>query len=148
MRTRPSTSVGLKTLMIYMPHLPIQLGHSLGDPKTKFKLFLTRKGAFWWREFFYLSLLKYVKLNQFLSFITYDMLIMNNVWLNNSFPLSVVFRICGSKRMENLCLHKRDKLWSISISRPIILQPMEMAGKWLFICCYLFLKKHNSLYRD
>ena len=48
------------------------------------------------------------------------------------FFLLFSLRICDPKRMEDICLHKRDKLWSTYISWPFILQPMEMAGK-LFV---------------
>ena len=43
--------------------------------------------------------------------------------------LCIYFRVCYSKRLENLCLHKGDKLWSIPVPGTNGFQPMEMAGK-------------------
>ena len=43
--------------------------------------------------------------------------------------LCISFRVCYSKRLENLCLHKGDKLWPMPVSRTDGFQPMEMAGK-------------------
>ena len=43
--------------------------------------------------------------------------------------LCISFRVCYSKRLENLCLHKGDKLWPIPVPRTDGFQPMEMAGK-------------------
>lgn len=52
-----------------------------------------------------------------------------NLWIALMQCLFVSSRVCYPKRLENICLHKGNKLWSIPVPWSHDIQSMEVAGK-------------------